>query len=141
MAIVRWTPSIEPWDEIDKAWDNMLTWPRLEAFVPAVNVYQTKDCVMVETALAGINPDKVDIAIENGILTIKGQQEKKSEVEEKNYYRKEIRTGSFHRTIALPTSVIGEKAEAVFDKGLLTIKIPKAVEAKLKSIKIKVNKK
>lgn len=141
MAIIKWTPMLEPWEEVDKAWDNMLAWPKAETFVPAINVYQTQDNVVVETSLAGVDPAKVEISIENDVLTIKGAAEKKSEVEEKNYYRKEIRAGSFYRAVALPTHVVGDKAQATFDKGLLMVKIPKATAGKARSIKVKVTKK
>jgi len=109
--------------------------------VPAVDVYQDKDKVYVETQLAGIDPEKVDISIENDVLIIKGQNEKKSEVEDKNYYRKEIRRGSFYRSVPLPSHVLGEKASAEAVNGILKIAVPKAPETKPKTIKIKTVKK
>jgi HSP20 family protein len=105
-------------------------------FVPAVDVYEDKENLIVETQLAGIDPDKVSIAIENDVLTIKGESEKKSEVEDKNYYRKEIRRGSFFRSIALPTHVDGDKASAITTEGILKISIPKRNESGAKTIKI-----
>lgn len=105
-------------------------------FTPAIDMYEDKDNVIVETQLGGIDPEKVDISIENNVLTIKGESEKKSEVEEKNYYRKEIRRGSFYRSIPLPTKVDGDKASAVNEEGILKITVPKAPEMKPKTIKI-----
>jgi len=105
-------------------------------FTPAVDMYEDKDNVIVETQLAGIDPEKVNIAIENDILTIKGESEKKSEVEDKNYYRKEIRRGSFYRSIPLPAHVSGDKAAAIAQDGVLKISIPKAPELKPQVIKI-----
>ena len=105
-------------------------------FVPAVDVYEDKDNVIVETQLAGIDPEKVSISIENDILCIKGESEKKSEVEDKNYYRKEIRRGSFYRSIPLPAHVSGDKAQAIAGEGVLKISIPKAKENKARTIKI-----
>ena len=83
---------------------------------------------IVETGLVGIDPDKVNISIEHDVLTIKGESEKKSEVDDKNYYRKEIRRGSFYRSVPLPAHVIGDKASAVAEDGVLKISIPKAPE-------------
>ena len=83
---------------------------------------------------------ELDISIENNILYIKGESEKKSEVEDKNYYRKEIRQGSFFRSVPLPTRVVGDKASASVEDGVLKIVIPKAPKAKPKSIKIKTKK-
>ena len=144
MAIIKWTPLFpEMGDVMDHFFED--SWlplnPREAAgFVPAMDVYQTKNEVVVETALPDIEPEKVDISIENDVLTIKGRTEKKSEVEEKNYYRKEVRSGSFYRRVALPTHVLGEKAKATYDKGMLKIEIPKAPESKPKTIKVKSKK-
>lgn len=119
----------------------MMPTSRGMGFIPAVDVYQDKDNVIVETQLAGIDPEKVDVSIENDVLIIKGESEKKSEVDEKNYYRKEIRRGSFYRSIPLPTHVLGDKANAEAKDGVLKVVVPKAVEAKPKTIKIKTSKK
>ncbi len=111
------------------------------SFVPAVDVYEDKDNIIVEAQLAGINPDDIDVSVENDVLCIKGESEKKTEVDEKNYYRKEIRRGSFYRSIPLPAHVNADKASAEAVDGVLKITIPKAAEAKPKTIKIKKNKK
>lgn len=132
MTLIKWRPFWPDWDE------DFFRWPKeAEGFTPAVDVYETKNEVVVETPLAGIDPEKVEITVENNVLKIEGKSEKKSEVEEKNYYRQEIRSGSFYRAVALPTAVQGDKAEAEFDKGMLKVVIPKAEEAKPKTIKIK----
>ncbi len=141
MALIKWTPFplIDSFDEMDKFFEN---WPVVSnSFTPALDVYEEKDNVVVEVPLAGIDPEKVDVSIENNVLTIKGENEKKSEVEDKNYYRKEVRWGSFYRSVALPTKVNGEGAEANYDQGVLTIRIPKAEEVKPKTIKINTSKK
>jgi HSP20 family protein len=109
-------------------------------FTPAIDMYEDKDNIIVETQLGGINPENVDISIENNVLSIKGESEKKSEIDEKNYYRKEIRRGSFYRSISLPTKVNGDSAKAINEDGILKISIPKAPEVKPKTIKIE-NKK
>lgn len=128
---------------MDKMMDSMLPAVRGNqfGFTPAVDMYEDKDNVVVETQLGGIDPEKVDISIENNVLTIKGESEKKSEVDDKNYYRKEIRRGSFYRSIPLPTKVDGETASAVNEDGVLKITVPKAPEVKPKTIKIQTKKK
>jgi len=107
-----------------------------QGFVPALDVYQDKDNVIVETPLPGIDPEQVNISVENDVLTIEGSTEKKSEVDEKNYYRKEVRYGSFHRAVFLPASVNGEGAHAAYQNGVLKIIIPKEERLKPKQIKI-----
>lgn len=131
MPIIKWAPFLESFEDMDRMFENLM---------PAVDVYQDKDNIFVETQLAGIDPEKVDISIENDVLTIKGESEKKSEVEDKNYYRKEIRRGNFYRSVPLPSRVIGEKASAEAVNGILKIVVPKAPEAKPKTIKIKMGK-
>jgi HSP20 family protein len=110
-------------------------------FTPAIDMYEDKENIIVETQLGGINPENIDISIENNILSIKGESEKKSEIDEKNYYRKEIRRGSFYRTVSLPTKVDGDSAKAINEDGILKITIPKAPELKPKTIKIENKKK
>src|SRR3989338_861608 len=99
MSIIKWRPMFDPFLDMDNYF---------ESFVPALDVYQDADNVIVETPLPGIDPSDVNISVENDVLTIEGSSEKKSEVDEKNYYRKEIRSGSFHRAVALPAAVNGE---------------------------------
>ncbi len=144
MSLIKWNPFLSDnyFDEMDKAFSEFLPSTRsVSGFIPAVDMYEDNDNVIVETQLAGIDPEKVDISIENDILSIKGEAEKKTEVDEKNYYRKEIRRGSFYRSVPLPTRVCGDEASAVAEGGILKITIPKAPEAKPKSIKIKTVKK
>lgn len=139
MPIIKWSPFLEPFDEMDKmmqSFDKNLA----RGFTPAMDIYQDKNNVYVETPLAGVEPDKVDIEIVDDVLTIQGKTEKRSEVDDKNYYRKEVRSGSFYRTTPLPAHVLGNKAKAESKEGMLKITIPKAPEKKGKSIKVKVKK-
>lgn len=142
-GLIRWNPFLDNFEEMDKMFSDFS--PVLSGgqagFMPAIDMYEDKNSVTVETELAGIDPEKVDISIENDVLTIKGESEKKSEVEDKNYYKKEIRRGSFYRSVPLPTHVVGDKASAVAEDGVLKISIPKAPELKPRTIKIKTSKK
>jgi len=128
---------MEPFDEFDQ----FLDWPTKSSFVPAVDIYQDETNIYVESPLAGIDPENIKITIENEILTIEGDVQKTSEVDEKNYYRKEVRSGSFHRSVVLPTQVDKEKIEAEFEKGILKIVLPKEEELKSNLIEIKVKNK
>lgn len=143
MSLIKWSPFLSDnyFDDMDKMIYEFMPISRgNKGFMPAVDMYEDNDNVVVETQLAGIDLEKIDISIENDVLCIKGEGEKKTEVEEKNYYRKEIRRGNFYRSIPLPTRVDGDKASAVAEEGILKIYIPKASEAKPKSIKIKTKK-
>lgn len=140
MAIIRWRPMWEPTD-MDQMFENFQGMTdKIMNFTPAVDVYQDKDNVIVEAPLAGVDPNDVNVSVENDVLKIEGKSEHKSEVDDQNYYRKEVRYGSFYRAIALPTHVKSDKANAIFENGLLKVIIPKAEEAKPKTIKVQVKK-
>lgn len=109
--------------------------------IPPMDMYQTKDAMVVEMPLAGIDPEQVEVAVENGSLTIKGSMERKTEVDEKDYYRKEVRSGSVFRRVALPTAVQEGKAQASYENGMLRVTIPKAQLEAPKTVKIQVKKK
>lgn len=138
MPIVRWRPMLPEINDFDNFFDEYTGMSRLGNFVPAMDVYQTKDDVVVETPLAGINPADINISVENDVLTVEGASQHKSEVDDKNYYRQEVRYGSFHRSVALPTAVAGDRAKATYEKGVLKITIPKAERAKPKTVKVEV---
>ncbi|MDD5110114.1 MAG: Hsp20/alpha crystallin family protein, partial [Patescibacteria group bacterium] len=129
-----------PFRYMDNIFNGALS-PIRQGFTPAVDVYQTKDAVIVETPLAGVDPKDVEITVENDVLTIRGEMKKESEVEDKDYYRKEVRAGSFYRSVALPTRVVSDKASAESHEGMLKITIPKAAEVKPKTVKIVAKKK
>lgn len=114
---------------------------QIKAFVPAINMYETDKAVVVETPLAGINPEDVEVSVQKGVLVLKGESKKEHEVEEKNYYRKEIRSGSFYREVALPTPVVEDKVTAEFENGMLKVLCPKAGPDQNKKVSVKVVKK
>ena len=137
--LIKWSPFFDGFEDADKMFSEFVPMVRRTdsaGFVPAIDMYEDKNNLIVETQLVGIDPEKVSIALENDVLTIKGESEKKSEVEDKNYYRKEIRRGSFFRSIALPAHVDGDQARAITADGILKISIPKKSESGAKTIKI-----
>ena len=107
-------------------------------FFPALDVYQDKDNVVAELSVPGIDPNKVDLTIENDVLTVSGSSEEKQEVKREDYYRKEVRTGSFSRSVVLPMAVKGNDAQAHYDKGVLTITMPKEESVKPKKVTVSV---
>ena len=140
--LIRWNPIFDSLDGAEQIFNDLLPVLRSDqnSFVPAIDMYEDKDNIIIETQLAGIKPEDVQISIDNDILCIKGESEHKSEVDEKNYYRKEIRRGSFYRSVQLPAHMQGDKAKAIAEDGVLKIVIPKAPEAKPKTIKIEAKK-
>lgn len=141
MSLIRWSPMWDPFAEMDESMRLPAINTSLKAFVPAVDVYETEKDVVVEAPLAGMKPEDVKVSVDKGVLTIKGESKKEHEVEEKNYYRKEIRSGSFYRELALPAPVVDNKISAEFKDGILKITCPKAAPSATKKIDVKVVKK
>jgi HSP20 family protein len=132
----------DPFTEVDDVFNRLpAVGQSIKAFTPAMDVYETDADVVVETPLAGVNPEDVKVSVEKGVLTLQGENKKEHEVDEKNYYRKEIRSGAFYRQIALPAPVVEEKVEAEFEDGVLKVRCPKAQPAKVKKIDVKIIKK
>lgn len=129
----------DPFAEIDEVMNRLpAVNTATHAFVPAMNMYENDKAIVVETALPGINPENVKVSVEKGVLVVQGASSKEHEVEEKNYYRKEVRSGAFYREVALPTLVVEDKVEAVFADGMLKITCPKSVVEKTHKVEIKI---
>ncbi len=137
--ITRWSPFFDSFDKMDDYFKDVPMVPvSRQGLIPPVDMYETDKAVIVETPLPGADPKNVSLEIQNGFLTIRGTSERKTEVDEKNYYRKEIRAGQVYRQIPLPTMIQEDKAEASFDNGILKVMIPKSDDSDTKSIKIQV---
>lgn len=144
MSLIRWSPMLDQFGDFDEMFNRlpaMMDNRPMKTFVPAMDVYETDTAVVVEIPLAGIDPQDVEVSVEKGVLTVKGQSQKEHEVEDKNYYRKEVRSGSFYREVALPTHVQEDKVTAEFENGMLKITAPKAEVKPVKKIDVKVVKK
>ena len=104
----------------------------------AVDVYQTKDTIVIKAPIAGVKPEDIDVAISEDVVTIRGDRKEETTITKENYYVQECFWGSFSRSVILPTSTVAEKANASLNAGVLTIEIPKVVpEDKVKKIKVK----
>jgi len=104
----------------------------------ALDVRTTKDALLVEAALPGVKPEDVDITIENGTLAIRGETsaERGDRDDDGRWLVREISRGSFVRTVSLPNGLEPDKAEATFENGVLSLRIPKAEQGKPKQIRI-----
>jgi HSP20 family protein len=94
------------------------------------------DALVVEAALPGVRPDAVDITVEDGTLTIRGSSATERREGEGEYVVQEIRRGEFSRSISLPSGLEPDKAEATFEDGVLTLRIPRAEQVKPRQIRI-----
>jgi HSP20 family protein len=107
------------------------------AWAPALDISERKDAYLVTVEVPGVEPEDLDITMEDGLLTIKGERQFTSESSEQQYHRVERRYGAFRRSITLPAQVQADHIEATFDSGVLQIVVPKAEEAKPKRIQVR----
>ncbi len=102
-----------------------------------VDVYQTPSEIVVQTMVAGVRPEDLNISITRDMITIKGKREENRAISADNYFTKELYWGSFSRTILLPQEIEPEEAEAIEKHGLLIIKLPKIDKEKKMNLRIK----
>ena len=108
------------------------------SFVPAVDIYEDAQKLALTFELPGINPQAVDVRVENNVLTVKGERTAVAEQKEGNFRRVERRFGSFTRSFTLPQSVDTEQVTAQSENGVLVIEVPKKAAAQPKQIKVSV---
>ena len=103
----------------------------------AVDVYQTHTEIILQTFVAGVRPDDLEITIGRDLVTVRGKREESRTIDEDNYFTKELYWGKFSRTISLPAEVEPEEVEATEKHGLLTIKMQKVDKERKNSVKVK----
>lgn len=147
MAIVRW---MDPFrdvmgiqDRMNRIFEDMLARSRsreegLEggAWMPAVDIYETGDDVVVKAELPGVEKDRIGVEVKDGVLTLRGERKRETEIKEENYHRIERSYGTFVRSFVLAASVDEDKVNARMTDGVLEIHLPKRAEAKPKKIRI-----
>ncbi len=102
-----------------------------------IDVYQTDTDIVIKSTIAGVKPEDLDVAINNDMVTIKGERKQEETVEDENYYYQECYWGAFSRSVVLPVDVVVDKAEASLKNGILTIRLPKAQTNKTKKIQVR----
>ncbi|MCU1225631.1 MAG: molecular chaperone (small heat shock protein) [Edaphobacter sp.] len=110
------------------------------SFVPAVDVYEDTEKLVLKLEVPGVKPEDLDIHLENQTLTIKGERKFESTEKAENFHRIERRFGSFVRSFTLPQTVDTETVTAASDAGVLTISLAKKAEAQPRQIKVQVGK-
>ena len=106
----------------------------------AMNMYEEGDNFVVEAQIPGMKPEDIDINIEHGTLTIRGQSKSEQERRERNYVIREHRAGSFSRSIRLPDMVDPDACQATYDNGILRLTLPKSEQAKPRRIPIQAGR-
>ena len=108
------------------------------SFVPAVDIYEDPQKVMLKLEVPGIDQKDLDVRVENHTLTVKGVRNFEAEEKEENFHRIERRYGSFYRAFTLPSTVDTENVAASYNAGVLKLELKKRPEAQPKQIQISV---
>ena len=121
------------------------------SFTPAVNIYEAKDAILVKVELPGVKVEDVTIGVENHVLTVsgervieksereaspKGERSQKTEEDGEGWHRVESTYGAFSRSFALPNTIDSGNIEATMDAGILTLRVPKRMDAQPRKIRI-----
>lgn len=141
--LIRWNPGRE-FAAMDRWMDRMLNqfWGGQSGetyfgAMPATDVEETENEIVVKAELPGFSPDQIDIRLEGNVLTLKGQVSSEQErKDEGQVHLRERRMSSFQRSFSLPTSVDPDKAEANFENGVLTLTLPKREDARARRIAV-----
>jgi HSP20 family protein len=147
MAIIRWTDPFRDvgtmQDRMNQIFGDLLDRDRgveertgTGIWMPAVDIYETKDAVCVRAELPGVDKNAVSVGVKDGVLRLQGERKFDKEVKEEDYHRIERSYGMFHRSFTLPSSVDPEKIIARMKDGVLEIDLPKKEQAKPRQIKI-----
>jgi HSP20 family protein len=110
---------------------------RATAWAPALDISERKDAYLVTVELPGVEPDDLQITLEDGLVTIQGERHFAHDSSEQQFHRIERRYGAFRRSITLPAQVQAEQIEASFDNGVLQVVVPKMEEATPKRIQVR----
>jgi HSP20 family protein len=102
-----------------------------------IDMYQTKDNVIIKSTIAGVRPEDIDITVANDMVTIKGSRRKEENIPQDDYFYQECYWGNFSRSVIIPVDIDSEHIEADLKDGILTVIIPKAAKAKTKKVKVK----
>jgi len=141
--LIRWEPMREMMtlrEAMDRLFDDAFTSPLSLSAVsalPAIDLYQTADEVVMRATLPGLKAEDVQISVTGDVLTLRGEFKPQDIKEEAAWHIREQRFGSFERSVMLPTEVQTDKARADFENGILTVTLPKAETVKPRTISIK----
>lgn len=102
-----------------------------------IDMYQTKDNVIIKSTIAGVRPDDIDITVANDMVTIQGSRSREEKISDDDYFYQECYWGGFSRSVIVPVDIDSEHIEADLKDGILTVIVPKAAKAKTKKVKVK----
>lgn len=148
--IKRRTAAPSPWEEMDRFFESAFPrsllsygrwpWPEwtpsFETRLPAVDVIDRTDHILVRAEIPGVKKEDVDVSVSDNLVTIRATSKREEEKEEGEYYRHELSRGEYSRSISLPADVNSNEARATFKDGILELTLPKTAPAKRRAIKV-----
>jgi HSP20 family protein len=149
MALIRWSPASELMNlhsEMDRVFNEM--WQDFQGFglVPRVNggaqghlpldIERTEDALLIHASVPGFTPEEVSVTLESGVLTIDAHHQQEAEQKERNWIRQERFSGRLYRQIALGEGVNSDEAQATFENGVLTVRVPHTPRPEPKKIPV-----
>lgn len=154
MALIKWDGR-EVWEpfremedlekEMGRLWDRPLIPLReflpvemAKGWLPRVDVVEEKDRILVRADLPGMKQEEIQVEVDGGTLTIRGERKKEAETKEGKVYRVERRCGAFLRSFTLPSTVDPAKVGAAYKNGVLEVTLPKREGTKAKQVKVEV---
>jgi len=147
MVLTRWNPYNEMrrmHEGIDRMWRGHYATTEedgeMERWTIPLDVIEEGNNIVVHATVPGVNPEAMEVTLEENMLTIRGKTESEEEHKEGEYLMRERRRGAFHRTLRLPDTVNTEKAETAYEDGVLTITFPKLEAKKAKHLKVTARK-
>lgn len=144
MTIVRWAPfreAVSLQNRMNSLFRNLNegdTPLTAASFVPAVDIYEDQEKLVLKLEVPGVNEKDLDVRVENHTLTVKGERKFEAEEKEQNFHRIERSYGSFFRAFTLPSTVETDKVEANYNAGVLKLELKKKAEAQPRQIKVNV---
>jgi HSP20 family protein len=137
MALMHWDP-FRALRKRDESFEDFVRemFGSAEEPSPPVEVSEADGSVVVKMVVPGVEKDQLDISVTDNTLTVRGELRKESEEKKKNFYRQEIRYGSFQRAVPLPVEVEDAGANATLKNGMLTVTLPKSKQPKARNIKV-----
>ena len=141
-GLMPWTGMSGLRQEMDRVFDRFLEgrwdeFPTLGDWTPHMDVSETKDSLVVKVEVPGMDPKDIHLALQDNLLTIKGEKRHEKEEKDEHYHREERAYGAFTRSLRLPLAVDASKVTASFKNGLLTVTLPKSPSARGTTIPIK----
>ena len=145
MQLTKWDPFREMEDVFGR-YARALSWPRIGNqegmttgdWAPRVDIAETDKEFTIKAEIPDVKKEDVKVAVDNGVLTIRGERKQEKEEKDKKFHRVERFYGSFTRSFTLPDNVDESKIEAVFKDGMLNLQIPKTKEGRPKALEVKV---